>query len=84
MTTTIAFIGLGQMGAPMALNLLKAGFTVMGHDRVSKVADQFVHPYDRLLKQRLGSRLETYSPTVKLSPVSYGNGAQSVSRWRFA
>ena len=42
MTTTIAFIGLGQMGAPMALNLLKAGFTVIGHDRASKVADQFV------------------------------------------
>ena len=38
---TIAFIGLGQMGAPMAHNLLKAGFTVIGHDRATAVADQF-------------------------------------------
>ncbi len=40
-STAIAFIGLGQMGAPMAHNLLKAGFTVIGHDRVAAVADQF-------------------------------------------
>jgi hypothetical protein len=39
--TAIAFIGLGQMGAPMAHNLLKAGFTVIGHDRATAVADQF-------------------------------------------
>ena len=39
--TTIAFIGLGQMGAPMAHNLLKAGYTVHGYDRVAQVADQF-------------------------------------------
>jgi hypothetical protein len=31
----------GQMGAPMAHNLLKAGFTVIGHDRATAVADQF-------------------------------------------
>jgi 3-hydroxyisobutyrate dehydrogenase len=29
----IAFIGLGTMGAPMALNLLKAGFSVTVHNR---------------------------------------------------
>lgn len=29
---TIGFIGLGHMGLPMALNLLKAGHTVIGHD----------------------------------------------------
>jgi 3-hydroxyisobutyrate dehydrogenase len=29
---TIGFIGLGQMGAPMALNLLRAGFSVVVHD----------------------------------------------------
>ena len=31
--TTIAFIGLGIMGRPMALNLLKAGFDVVGYNR---------------------------------------------------
>jgi 3-hydroxyisobutyrate dehydrogenase-like beta-hydroxyacid dehydrogenase len=30
--TTIAFIGLGNMGNPMAANLVKAGHTVLGFD----------------------------------------------------
>ena len=29
---TIAFIGLGNMGLPMAANLAKAGYTVKGFD----------------------------------------------------
>ncbi len=32
MSTTIAFIGLGNMGAPMAENLLKAGYPLKVHD----------------------------------------------------
>lgn len=32
--TTIAFLGLGNMGGPMAANLVKAGFTVRGFDPV--------------------------------------------------
>lgn len=32
MTTKVAFIGLGNMGGPMAGNLVKAGFTVTGFD----------------------------------------------------
>jgi 2-hydroxy-3-oxopropionate reductase len=31
--TTVAFIGLGIMGSPMAANLVKAGFDVTGHNR---------------------------------------------------
>ena len=31
--TQIAFIGLGIMGAPMAANLVKAGFEVTGYNR---------------------------------------------------
>lgn len=38
---TIAFIGLGQMGAPMARNLLKAGYAVGGHDRDASIASRF-------------------------------------------
>lgn len=30
--TTVAFIGLGNMGGPMAANLVKAGHRVLGHD----------------------------------------------------
>src|SRR5690606_20020374 len=31
-STPVAFIGLGNMGAPMAANLRKAGFPVRGYD----------------------------------------------------
>src|SRR5699024_2690829 len=37
--TAIAFIGLGIMGAPMAVNLAKAGFTVTGYNRTPKYDD---------------------------------------------
>lgn len=36
MTETIAFIGLGNMGGPMAQNLVKAGYTVAGFDLVAE------------------------------------------------
>ncbi|MFI9645782.1 3-hydroxyisobutyrate dehydrogenase [Streptomyces sp. NPDC052040] len=39
MTTTLAFIGLGHMGAPMAANLVKAGHRVIGHDLVPEALD---------------------------------------------
>ncbi|MCK9553993.1 NAD(P)-binding domain-containing protein, partial [Aquamicrobium sp.] len=34
--TTIAFIGLGNMGNPMASNLVKAGHTVVGFDLMAE------------------------------------------------
>jgi len=34
--TTIAFIGLGNMGNPMAANLVKAGHTVLGFDLIAE------------------------------------------------
>ena len=33
--TTIAFLGLGNMGGPMAANLVNAGYTVRGFDPVA-------------------------------------------------
>ena len=38
----IGFIGLGNMGLPMALNLLKAGHEVIGFDLVKSQLDAFV------------------------------------------
>ncbi|NEA49150.1 NAD(P)-binding domain-containing protein, partial [Streptomyces sp. SID10815] len=32
MSRTVAFVGLGHMGGPMAANLVKAGHRVLGHD----------------------------------------------------
>jgi 2-hydroxy-3-oxopropionate reductase len=40
MSTRIAFIGLGIMGAPMAANLVKAGFHVTGYNRSPARAGQ--------------------------------------------
>ena len=37
--TTIAFIGLGHMGGPMAANLVRAGFDVQGFDLVPELRD---------------------------------------------
>jgi 3-hydroxyisobutyrate dehydrogenase len=36
---TIAFLGLGHMGGPMAVNLVKAGYTVTGYDVVPAALD---------------------------------------------
>ncbi len=38
--TRIGFVGLGNMGLPMALNLRKAGFTVCGHDLVAAARER--------------------------------------------
>jgi 2-hydroxy-3-oxopropionate reductase len=39
---TVAFVGLGVMGRPMAANLVKAGFDVAGHSRRRESADDLV------------------------------------------
>ena len=41
-TQRIAFVGLGIMGAPMARNLLEAGFDVTVHTRTAEKAQRFV------------------------------------------
>jgi 2-hydroxy-3-oxopropionate reductase len=40
--TTVAFIGLGIMGKPMAKNLVKAGFDVIGYNRHRPPTDELV------------------------------------------
>lgn len=40
--TTVAFIGLGIMGAPMAANLIAAGFDVVGYNRSRAPVDRLV------------------------------------------
>jgi len=38
----VLFVGLGTMGLPMATNLVKAGFSVTGHDASATAVDKFV------------------------------------------
>ena len=40
--TTVAFIGLGIMGGPMAANLVKAGFEVVGYNRSPEPVQRLV------------------------------------------
>jgi 2-hydroxy-3-oxopropionate reductase len=40
--TTVAFIGLGVMGAPMSRNLLRAGYDVVGYDLNKETIHRFV------------------------------------------
>lgn len=40
--TTVGFIGLGAMGGPMAANLVRAGFDVVGHNRSRLKVDRLV------------------------------------------
>lgn len=42
MSAAIVFIGLGNMGLPMAQNLAKAGFSVSGHDLVKASVDKLL------------------------------------------
>ncbi|RMB81070.1 3-hydroxyisobutyrate dehydrogenase [Streptomyces shenzhenensis] len=39
MSRTVAFIGLGHMGGPMAANLIKTGHRVIGHDLVTAAVE---------------------------------------------
>jgi 3-hydroxyisobutyrate dehydrogenase-like beta-hydroxyacid dehydrogenase len=42
----VAFLGLGIMGEPMAMNLVRAGFEVIVWNRTPRVAEQFSGTYD--------------------------------------
>ena len=41
-TTTVAVIGLGIMGGPMAANLVRSGFDVVGYNRSQEAIDKLV------------------------------------------
>ena len=41
-TLTVGYIGLGIMGKPMALNILKAGFPIVVHNRSQAAVDELV------------------------------------------
>ncbi|MGW5522453.1 3-hydroxyisobutyrate dehydrogenase [Gordonia sp. NPDC003950] len=57
--TTIAFLGLGNMGGPMAANLVKAGHTVHGFD-----------PVPEAVKTAQGNGIETFPTAVEAVAVA--------------
>ena len=50
--TTIAFLGLGHMGGPMAANLLAAGHTVRGFDPVPALKEAAAEQGRHSVRQR--------------------------------
>jgi 2-hydroxy-3-oxopropionate reductase len=57
MSQVIGFVGLGIMGRPMARNLIKAGHSLIVHDRVQGAVDELVS---------LGARAATSAREVAL------------------
>jgi 2-hydroxy-3-oxopropionate reductase len=68
--TTIGFIGLGIMGLPMALNLLKAGFRVIGYARNPQKCEEFIQSGGEWAQtpQAVGKQVEVLITIVPNSP----------------
>ncbi len=77
MTRTVAFVGLGNMGGPMAANLAKAGFAVRGFDAVpaalAAAAERGIRP-----AASLAEAVEGADTIVTMLP----NGALVLEVWR--
>ena len=70
MSQTVGFIGLGNMGWPMASCLVKAGFTVHANDSRKEVADNFVQQVGGYAPDSLRQLAETSDTVVTMLPTS--------------
>jgi len=70
MTQTVGFIGLGNMGWPMAACLVKAGFTVHANDSRKAVADNFVQQVGGFAPDSLRQLAATSDVIVTMLPTS--------------
>ena len=73
--TRIGFVGLGHMGLPMAINLLKAGHTVTGFDLQPAALDAFVQAGGTAAKQVQDTAL---SQDVMITMLQTGQQVQHV------
>lgn len=78
MTETVGFIGLGNMGLPMAQNLLKAGYTLWVFNRTPERAKSLLEqgatwaPSPRALAERAGIVISMLADDGALKTVSLG------------
>jgi 3-hydroxyisobutyrate dehydrogenase len=70
MTQTVGFIGVGNMGWPMAACLVKAGFTVNVRDSRKEIADNFVQQVGGFAPDTLRQLAETSDVIVTMLPTS--------------
>ncbi|BEV47080.1 3-hydroxyisobutyrate dehydrogenase [Afipia carboxidovorans] len=73
----ICFIGLGNMGGPMAANLVKAGLTVTGFDLVESLRDAVANAGVKTVAQ-LTEAIEGADTVITMLPA----GAHVLSVWR--
>ncbi|MCN9243749.1 NAD(P)-binding domain-containing protein [Streptomyces sp. RY43-2] len=69
MSRTVAFIGLGHTGGPMATNLSKAGHRMLGHDLVPAAVGEFAEA--RPLLEDMGKKAVHCG----------GSGAGQAAKW---
>ncbi|MEF1211326.1 NAD(P)-binding domain-containing protein, partial [Vibrio alginolyticus] len=73
--STIAFIGLGRMGHPMAQNLLASGFNVQVFDVDSEAAKQLV-PFGAVVASSIEEVVDGASTVITMLPA--GSHVRSV------
>lgn len=69
MSTEVVFIGLGNMGMPMALNLVRAGVHVSGYDLVLENVNRFVAAGDKPVTN-LTDAVATANVVITMLPAS--------------
>src|ERR1700679_1160651 len=70
MTKTVGFVGIGNMGWPMAACLVKAGFTVNVNDSRREMANNFVQQVGGFVPDTLRQLAETSDVIVTMLPTS--------------
>ena len=70
MSTTVGFVGVGNMGWPMAANLLKGGFTVAVADARREVANNFVQQLGGSAPDTLAQLAASSDVVVTMLPTS--------------
>src|SRR4051812_17968871 len=70
MAQTVGFVGVGNMGWPMAACLVKAGFTVLVNDSRREVANNFVQQVGGSAPDSLRQLAETSEVIVTMLPTS--------------
>src|ERR1700744_6728475 len=70
MPKTVGFVGVGNMGWPMAACLVKAGFTVNVNDSRREMADNFVQQVGGFAPDSLRQLAETSEVIVTMLPTS--------------
>ena len=68
MSEQIAFIGLGNMGQPMAGSLLKAGYTLTVYNRTASKAEPLIAKGAKLARQPINERSAASGAAAAMPP----------------